>query len=185
MILAIGIWAMATALFCAVIGDFGWQNLIVGGAISSVLVWMFRKQVIPSPPPPMGLALHLLLYVPVLAYYLFIDILRGTYQVITTTLGIRPLEHPGIVRIPLETHSPYGVGPVGFFITLSPGSFLVDVDWENKIMLVHVLDASDPEGVRRDAEKYYRLWEYGEYKPTFQSRRPATRLEDEEEEADE
>jgi hypothetical protein len=52
---------------------------------------------------------------------------------------------------------------VGYFITLSPGSFLVDVDWDAGEMLVHVIDASDPEAVRRDAEKYYRLWEYGPY----------------------
>ena len=27
------------------------------------------------------------------------------------------------------------------------------------------VDASDPDAVRKDAEKYYRLWEYGTYIP--------------------
>lgn len=165
MILMFGIWAASATIFCMIIGSFAWQTVAVGGVISLVVMWMFHQQITPKPIPPAGLSLHILVYLPVLVWYLFIDILKGTWQVVMTTLGVRPLSHPGIIRIPLATHSPYGVGPVGFFITLSPGSFMVDVDWEEKVMLVHVLDASDPEAIRRDAEKYYRLWEYGRYKP--------------------
>lgn len=166
MILQLAILAASTTIFCMIMGSFSWQYIVVGAIISAGLMWMFRDQITPKPAPPAGLSFHIILYLPVLFWYLFIDIFRGTWQVITTTLGVRPLLHPGIVRIPLATHSPYGVGPVGYFITLSPGSFLVDVDWEEKVMLVHVLDASDPDAIRRDAEKYYRLWEYGRYKPT-------------------
>jgi hypothetical protein len=42
---------------------------------------------------------------------------------------------------------------------------MVDIDWDERVMLVHVIDASDPDAVRKDAEKYYRLWEYGTYIP--------------------
>jgi multicomponent K+:H+ antiporter subunit E/multicomponent Na+:H+ antiporter subunit E len=37
----------------------------------------------------------------------------------------------------------------------SPGEFLVDVDWIERVMLIHVLDASDPEEVRRDHQRFY------------------------------
>jgi multisubunit Na+/H+ antiporter MnhE subunit len=111
------------------------------------------------------MALHILLYSPVLFWYLLIDILKGTYQILTITIGLRPLVQPGIVKIPIGAHTPTGVGPVGFFVTMSPGTFLVDIDWEEGVMLVHAIDATDPDAVRRDAEKYYRLWEYGAYAP--------------------
>lgn len=165
MILLIGILAVSTAIFCAMVGEFVWQNIVVGAVISLGLMYAFRRQITPRPLAPMGLSLHLLVYTPVLFYYLLIDILKGTWLVLTTTLGLRPLTNPGIVKLPLGAHSIYGVGPVGFFITLSPGSFLVDIDFDERVMLVHVLDGSNPDAVRRDAEKYYRLWEYGPYKP--------------------
>jgi multisubunit Na+/H+ antiporter MnhE subunit len=96
----------------------------------------------------------------VLFYYLFIDILKGSWQVIRVTMGFEPLRHPGIIKISFKDFSAYGVGPVGYFITLSPGSFMVDIDWDEQIMLIHVLDASDPDAVRRDAERYLNLWAY-------------------------
>jgi|GEM_PF-1660369 len=165
MILILGILISSVAIFSLMTADFSGQNLMVGLVLSTVLLWVFRRQVIPRPLPRTDFSFHLLVYAPVLFWYLFIDILKGTWIVSLTTLGLRPLRKPGIVKFPIGAHSPYGVGPVGYFITLSPGSFMVDVDWENREMLVHVIDASDPDALRRDAEKYYRLWEFGHYKP--------------------
>ena len=160
MIILIGIFLASVAIFCMMVGDFSWQNLIIGSGLTGLLMHVFRAQIVPRPLPPVGLSLHILIYTPVLLYYLFVDILKGTWQVVKITAGIEPLRHPGIIKYPIPTKSPYGAGPVGYFITLSPGSFLVDIDWEENVLLVHVLDASDPDGLRRDAEKYYRLWEY-------------------------
>lgn len=160
MIILLAILTSSTAVFCMVIGSFAWQNVVLGGALSATLMLVFRNQVAPRPLPPVGLSLHILLYAPVLAYYLLVDIIRGTWLVTRVTLGLEPLRRPGIIKYPLPVESHYGAGPVGYFITLSPGSFLVDIDWEERVLLVHVLDASDPDALRRDAEKYYRLWEY-------------------------
>jgi multisubunit Na+/H+ antiporter MnhE subunit len=155
-----GIFAVSVSVFCLVIGDFGWQNMMVGAVIVVSVMYLFRRQITPNPLPPPGLSLHLLVYAPVLFYYLFIDILKGSWQVIRVTMGFEPLRHPGIIKISFKDFSAYGVGPVGYFITLSPGSFMVDIDWDEQIMLIHVLDASDPDAVRRDAERYLNLWAY-------------------------
>jgi multisubunit Na+/H+ antiporter MnhE subunit len=165
MILALSIVITSAIVFCLIVTDFSWQNILLALAISSALTYIFRRQVLPRKLPPVGLSLHIIIYSPVLAWYLFIDILKGTYQIVMITLGLRPLVKPGIVKIPIGAHSAYGVGPVGFFITLSPGSFMVDIDWDQRVMLVHVIDATNPNAVRKDAEKYYRLWEYGTYIP--------------------
>jgi multisubunit Na+/H+ antiporter MnhE subunit len=165
MILALSIVITSAIVFCLIVTDFSWQNILLALAISSALTYIFRRQVLPRKLPPVGLSLHIIIYSPVLAWYLFIDILKGTYQIVMITLGLRPLVKPGIVKIPIGAHSAYGVGPVGFFITLSPGSFMVDIDWDQRVMLVHVIDATNPDAVRKDAEKYYRLWEYGTYIP--------------------
>jgi multisubunit Na+/H+ antiporter MnhE subunit len=92
---------------------------------------------------------------------LLVDIVLGTWQVATYVVGIRKLEHPGIVKIPLGNHSDASVGFIGHLVTISPGSFVVDFDWTDRTMLVHYIDASDPEKLREAVEKYYRVWEYG------------------------
>lgn len=181
MILLLATFVSSVAIFCMMVGDFGWQNILVGSGITAVLMHIFRAQIVPRPLPPVGLSMHLLLYSPVLFYYLFIDIMKGTWQVVKVSLGIEPLRRPGIIKYPIPTKSPYGAGPVGYFITLSPGSFLVDIDWEENVLLVHVLDASDPDALRRDAEKYYRLWEYAPMEEREIDRQVADYLEEDDE----
>jgi multisubunit Na+/H+ antiporter MnhE subunit len=181
MILPIASFAVSLVAFCLVLGDFSWQNLLVGSGIVAPLMYIFRHQIIPSPLPPMRQAFHVLIYAPVLVYFLIIDILRGTWQVTMITLGLHKLRRPGIVRVSFEGYTPYAVGPIGFFVTLSPGSFLVDVEWEERVMLIHVLDASDPEVIRRDAARYLRLWEYVPPRPYIGQPDLATPPEDDDE----
>lgn len=160
MIVLISLFISSVAVFCMIIGEFSWENILIGAALTALLMHLFRGQIVPRPLPPVGLSMHILVYTPVLLYYLFIDIVRDSWTVIKITLGMEPLRRPGIIKYPIPTKSHYGAAPVGYFVTLSPGSFLVDIDWEENVLLVHVIDASDPEALRRNAEKYYRLWEY-------------------------
>jgi multicomponent Na+:H+ antiporter subunit E len=159
MILFLAILLSSMATFGLVTDDFTWENMTVAFVLSGFLMYIFRRQITPKPLPPTGLALRLALTFPILVWYVFIDVLKGTYKIVMITLGLQPLAKPGIVKIPIGLHSQYGVGPVGFFVTLSPGSFLVDIDWDERVMLVHYVDASDPDAHRADAERYYRLWE--------------------------
>ncbi len=181
MILLLSLWLTSASVFCLVVGDFTWQNVVLGLVLAGVLIRIFREQVLPKPLPPDGLSFHIILYIPVLMYYLFIDILKGTWQVMRVTLGLEPLRRPGIIKYPIPTKSQYGIGPVGYFITLSPGSFLVDVDLEENVLLVHVLDASNPEALRRDADKYYRLWEWVPNEDPDPERKAIDTLEDDDE----
>lgn len=181
MIVLIATFITSVGIFCMMIGDFGWQNMLVGSGITALLMHIFRAQIVPRPLPPLGLSMHILLYSPVLFYYLFIDIMKGTWQVVKVSLGIEPLRRPGIIKYPIPTKSHYGAAPVGYFITLSPGSFLVDIDWDENVLLVHVLDASDPDALRRDAEKYYRLWEYAPTDEREIDRQVADYLEEDDE----
>jgi multisubunit Na+/H+ antiporter MnhE subunit len=42
---------------------------------------------------------------------------------------------------------------------LPPGSFFVDVDGERGVVMIHILDASDPEAFRRQQEEFYRRYQ--------------------------
>jgi multisubunit Na+/H+ antiporter MnhE subunit len=154
-----------TAVFALTLGDFKWQNLVIGVVLSSFLVAIYRDKIVPKPPPRNEFVMHIIVRLPKVLAMLAWDILKGTWLVTAFVLGLRKLDHPGIVRIPLGNHSPPGVGVVGLFITMSPGTFLVDIDWNERYMLVHTIDATDPDGIRQDAERYYKLWEYGTHIP--------------------
>ena len=101
-----------------------------------------------------GIARRALAFVP-FAFAVAGDIVFGTWRVALVTLGVRPLVSPGLVKVPIGERSPTGVAVAGLALTLSPGEFLVDVDWTERVMLIHVLDASDPEEVRRDHQRFY------------------------------
>lgn len=165
MIYFLTIISCLTATYCLTLASFAWQDIVLGMAISSVLVGVYRKAIFPRSVPEAGYVLHVILFTPRFLGMLFVDVLKGTWLVALYVVGIRRLDHPGIVKIPLTNHSPAGVGMVGLLVTLSPGSFLVEIDWDDRSMLVHYIDASDPDRLRREAERYYRLWEYGSHVP--------------------
>lgn len=158
-----------TAVFALTLGNFDPPNLVLGSVLSALLAAIYRKTLFPRQPPRSEFVMHIVLHLPRFLTMLAWDILKGTWLVTTFVLGIRKLDHPGIVKIPLGNHSPPGVGVVGLFITMSPGSFLVDIDWEGRYMLVHTIDASDPDQMRQDVERYYKLWEYGTHIPMVMS----------------
>jgi len=40
-------------------------------------------------------------------------------------------------------------------ISLTPGELVVDLDWERRVMLVHALDAADPDRIRAEQRHLY------------------------------
>ncbi len=93
------------------------------------------------------------------ALAVFWDILKGTWRVALVVLHLRPLAHPGVVAVPIEERTPLGVTVTVLAMTLSPGSFLVDVDWEQRVILMHFLDASEPEAIRAEQQRFYRRFQ--------------------------
>lgn len=88
-----------------------------------------------------------------------IDVLVGTWDVGLRVLHLRPLDAPGIVLVPIGDRSPLGVAVTGLLVGLSPGSVLLDVDREGGVMLFHVIDATDPDGVRARIERSYQRYQ--------------------------
>lgn len=96
---------------------------------------------------------------PLFALAVLGEITVGTWRVALIVVGLRPLSRPGIVAVPIGERTPTGVAATTLAITLSPGELLVDVDWGREVMLIHVLDASDPERVRGHYDGFYRRYQ--------------------------
>lgn len=56
---------------------------------------------------------------------------------------------PGIVEVPLALDHDGEIALLACLITLTPGTLSVDLSKDRRHLLVHALDASDPDGLRR------------------------------------
>ena len=147
------------AVYVLVLASADPWDVAIGTGFAGGLLWATRGFVFGAPPAPiLDLAGRLVAVVPFLAATAW-DIVRGTWAVALVVLGFRPLRQPGIVAVPIGERSRLGVAVSALVTTLSPGSFLVDVDWRQRAMLIHVLDATDPGAVRAAHERFYRRFQ--------------------------
>lgn len=63
--------------------------------------------------------------------------------------------HPAWICIPLDLRSPEAITVLAGTITLTPGTVSADLSAEGHFLLVHCLDAPDPDGVRDEIKERY------------------------------
>ncbi len=151
--------ACLAGVYALALGSADPVDLALGALLSGALLTALRGTLFPpSSAAPVPLLPRALALAPFLVAVVR-DIVVGTWQVALVVLHVRPLRAPGIVRVPIGDRTPSGVVATSFIATLSPGEFLVDVDWERGDILMHVLDASDPDAVRARHDEFYRRYQ--------------------------
>lgn len=151
--------AAVAAVYLLTLASLHPLDVLAGVLLGAGLVWALGGLLLRDAGPAAGgVARRALAFAP-FAVVIVRDIVRGTWRVALVVLHVRPLVCPGIVAVPLGGRSRTGVTVSSLVATLSPGEFLVDVDWEREVMLLHVLDASDPDAVRAEHEGFYRRWQ--------------------------
>ena len=134
-------------------------DLAIGATVAGTLLWGSRRFVFGERVSPVARLLpRAVAFVPFALVVLW-DILKGTWRVALVVLHVRPLAHPGVVAVPIEERTPLGVTVTVLAMTLSPGSFLVDVDWEQRVILMHFLDATEPDAIRAEQQRFYRRFQ--------------------------
>lgn len=159
MILILLILALGAVTYALTVASFAWEDLVFGFGLTSVLLMMFRTVLLPKPLPSSIQVLSSLLAFPVFALVTVREIITGTWLVARHVTGLRPLEHPGIVRIPIGTRTPVSRAMAGYVITISPGTFLIGIDDDTDEMLVHAIDASDPDAIRHSYQTLHQRYE--------------------------
>lgn len=147
--------ALLTLVYALVLASFHPLDLVTGAAISCALFFAARGYLFGDEPEASGGLLGRAVAFFPFAVAVVREVVVGTWEVALVTLHLRPLESAGIVAIPIGERTPTGVAVMALVMTLSPGEFLVEVDWERRVMLMHVIDASDPEEVRAEHERFY------------------------------
>jgi multisubunit Na+/H+ antiporter MnhE subunit len=164
MIPAIGAVALQAGVYLLVLGAFSAWDVLIGAAVGALgraayapLGARARGAAASPRHAPPGIATRLGALVPFAAWVVR-DVTRGVLTVARVVLARHPRPPAAFVAFPIGDRTPAGVALSALTATLSPGSVLVHVDWERRVMLFHVIDARDPDALRaQDAAVYERL----------------------------
>lgn len=151
--------AVLTLVYALALGSFDPLDLFFGAGLSAALVFASRRFVFGEEPGQGPSFLRRVAAFAPFSFAVFREIVAGTWEVTLVTLHVRSLERPGIVEVPIGERSPAGVAVWAVVMGLPPGSFFVDVDRERGVVLVHLIDAGDPEAFRRQQEDFYRHYQ--------------------------
>jgi multisubunit Na+/H+ antiporter MnhE subunit len=151
--------AALTAIYAGTLASFAPADLLFGALLPCALLLLFR-QVLPREQPhaPARSLRRVCAFFPFAGAVLW-DIVVGTWTVARIVITPRPTNRPGVVVLPLDERTRTGVFISALALSLSPGSTLIAVDWEHRVMLVHLLDATDPECARDDLRRFYERYQ--------------------------
>jgi multisubunit Na+/H+ antiporter MnhE subunit len=88
-----------------------------------------------------------------------VEMVRGSWR--TARFCLRGDGSPGYVEIPREGRSRYAVALWGVLTGEAPDEVPVDIDDARDVLIVHLIDASDPDAVR---ERHRRAYERAQRK---------------------
>lgn len=150
--------ATLTAVYLLALTSLKPGDIVVGLVLASLIVGLGGaiggRDARPDRPPGTS-ALRRLAGLPALIFFTAVDMCRGSWQVAQYCLGLRPMA-PGLVTIPIEPNIPSSATAWAIRVGLAPDSVVVDVDDKTGELLLHVLDARDPDAVRRAQAASYR-----------------------------
>lgn len=135
VILALG-WAAAS-------GTFTLPNLLFGGAIGAVAIYLIRDRV---EAPRLSRRLRRILALALLfSYELVMSATKVALLVIRPDMNLTP----GVIAFPLTVESDAEITILANLVTLTPGTLSVDVSEDRRHLYIHVLDMKDRDEVVR------------------------------------
>ena len=146
-------------LYVLTLGSSDPVDLLTGVLLGLLLAGLLRRPTRPPAELAAGRPLARMLWFWVFAGAVIAEVLRGTWDVALRVMHLRALERPGLVRVPIGERSERGIAVSALATTLSPGSVLIDVDRERGDLLLHVIDAADPDAVRDRLQRFYERYQ--------------------------
>jgi multisubunit Na+/H+ antiporter MnhE subunit len=148
-------WVLLTGMFLLMVGRVSLGDVALGAVVSAgLLAWSGRWLVEGRRPGAVGP--RRLWAFGVMVGAVLADMVRGTWRLGRVILGPRPGERQGEVEVALGERTDGGARVSALVASMSPGSVLLGIDWERRVMRFHLADASRAEEFRADMERFYR-----------------------------
>jgi multicomponent Na+:H+ antiporter subunit E len=145
-----------TVVYLVMVGRLDVPSLLQGLAASAAALALARAG--GDGPAHRGSPWPLLRALPDLAVR---QVAAGSWKVALAAAGLRPQPEPARVEVPLPGRPRVSPAALAVLETLSPGTFLIDLDEERGVMVFHLFDAADAPGLRRRHAELLALEEAG------------------------
>jgi multicomponent Na+:H+ antiporter subunit E len=124
-------------------GTWSWANLISGIVVALVVTTL-----LPLPPVVGGMRVHGVRLLRLVGYFV-LDVIRSGAHVAWLTIRPGGISRSAILRVPMRTDSDLLLTIIAESVTLVPGSIVIDLDREEKVLILHVLHVDGPDDVER------------------------------------
>jgi multicomponent Na+:H+ antiporter subunit E len=133
--------------WAALIGEFTPLNVLAGAVLGYLMMWIVQdvadsKQYVRKVPRVIALAL-----------FFFKELLVANLMVASTVIANRPKLNPGIIAVPLDVKSDIEITLLANMITLTPGTWSLDVTPDKRILYVHIMHIEDIEETRQSIKQ--------------------------------
>ena len=145
--------AVLTAVYLLVLTSVSSGDVLVGGLLGLTLAVLLRQpESRDAAPGYERLGAAAVGFVETL-----VEMGRGTWRVVRFCLG-SPAS-PGFIEIPQDGRSRHSIALWGVITGEAPDEVPVDVDDDRDVLVVHLVDAREPEAVRERHRRTYERWQ--------------------------
>jgi len=130
---------MLTLIWIALTGAFTYINLIIGFAISYFVLWIISRSSEDKRYFTIGFKV-----VGFFFYFLY-EMLKANWQVAYEVMTSNLHMKPGIVKMELEAKTDVEITLLSNLISLTPGTLVIDVSDDRKVMYIHGMYLEDRE----------------------------------------
>lgn len=136
-------------LWLVVVSRFTLGSLVMGTIVGLLVPLLVRNFWVDRP----------VMHRPLLALGLFArvlgDIVVANVEVARLVLGPPGRLRPAFLELPLEISSPYVATILASIVSLTPGTVSIDIDMDRRLVLIHALNAPDPEAAVAAIKRRY------------------------------
>ncbi|RYZ60056.1 MAG: Na+/H+ antiporter subunit E [Chitinophagaceae bacterium] len=128
---------MLTLIWLALTGNFTYINMFIGFIISYFILWVISRN--------SGDDRYFTIAFKVVGFFFFFlyEMLKANWQVAYEVMTSHLHMKPGIVKIELEAKTDLEITLLSNLISLTPGTLVVDVSDDKKVMYVHGMYLQD------------------------------------------
>lgn len=153
--------AVLVLFYAVALGSFKPLDLLLGAIVGSIVLVAFRGFLFRQPVDGAGGLARRAVRLPMFLLVIAREVIVGTWRVGVAVLSRKPVGVSGLILVPMAERTDLGVAVSSLAISLTPGELVVDLDWDRRIMLVHALDADDPDRVRAAQQRLYERYQRG------------------------
>ncbi|MDP8905824.1 MAG: Na+/H+ antiporter subunit E [Chloroflexota bacterium] len=129
--------------------DFSLSNLLLGFAFGFVVLFAAQRASGRSP-----YFTRILRVGGFVAFYLR-ELIMANARVAADVVTPRHRARPGVIAVPLDARSDAEITLLANLISMTPGSLSVDVSDDRRVLYVHAMFVTDPDGVRRQIKETF------------------------------